>query len=228
MNDQVTIFNVQQVEATLPDYVRRLKGGGSSVYADILCLWARIDELTAGTRVNRLSLGETFRTLRDLYSDRNIGGNRRTSRHGTFEKECQRRGHKPRTVRDLISDYEAFLSGKPSVAAKRNARQQRTPTQSLMQAASHIVQLGNDLQALNNLSRAEITKCEVTVSILTKVISRFKESSCRTPQSTRADVSNWACGLSTADYTTWRRKRRLRNANYKARRVRRPPSTDEM
>ena len=190
MSDQLLMFIRKQVEASLPDYVGALKGPtlsyrgqefrGWGVYDDVVGLWARIDELTAGTKVNRLSLGETFRKLRDLYSDRNIGGNRRSSGHGTFEKECQQRRYKPRTVRDLIVDYEAFLSGKPSTAEKRKARQQRMSTQCFMQAVRRIADLAENLQSLDNLSPDEIARCEVSVKILTNVIARAKESSCQT------------------------------------------------
>jgi hypothetical protein len=117
----------EEAKAKLPDYVRALEGGRSpweGGYNQILTLWMSIERLTAGTKVNRLELGETFRQLRDIYSDRNLGGNRRTSGHGTFEKECLDRGYKPRTVRDLIADYEAFLSGESSAAEKRKERQQ--------------------------------------------------------------------------------------------------------
>lgn len=181
--DPIARLNLEQVEASLPDYVRALKSPGWGVYNDILCLWAAIDELTGGTKINRLALGERFRKLRDIYSERNIGGNRRTSGHGTFEKECQQRRYKPRTVRDLIADYEAFLSGKPSAAKKRQARQQRTPTQSLMQAVDRIVDLAESLQSLGNLSPDEVTKCETSVKVLIDTIARARESSCqrRTP-----------------------------------------------
>jgi hypothetical protein len=172
-------FNLEHVEASLPDYVRALKGRSSGIYEDIVGWWMTVDRLTAGTKINRLWLGEAFRALRDIYSDRNIGGNRRTSGHGTFERECQQRGYKPRTVRDLIADYEAFLSGKPSAAKKRKARQQRTPAQSLMQVVSRIADLGEDLQALEGLSPDEIAKCEASVKVLTNVITRAKESSCQ-------------------------------------------------
>ena len=40
-------LNLEQVEASLPDYVRALRCEGWEVYDDILCLWAGIDELTA-------------------------------------------------------------------------------------------------------------------------------------------------------------------------------------
>ena len=122
-------LNLERVEASLPDYVRALKSPYRwGTYDEILVLWADIDELTAGTKINRVTLGRTFRQLRDIYSNRNIGGNRRTSGHGTFEMECQQRRYEPRTVRDLIAEDEAFLSGKPSAAEKRKARQQHTPT----------------------------------------------------------------------------------------------------
>jgi hypothetical protein len=189
MSDQLAKLNLELAKASLPDYVRALKGPtfsfrgqeftGWGVYQDVLCLWARIDELTAGTKVNRLALGETLRQLRDIYSDRNIGGNRRTSGHGTFEKECQQRGYKPRTVRDLISDYEAFLLGQPSAAEKRKTREQRTPTQCLMQAVRRIAEIAQDPKALEQLSPEELAKCEVSVKVLTNVIARAKESSCQ-------------------------------------------------
>ena len=180
--NRVAWAGLKEVEAVLPDYVRALKTRGYGVYEDIVFLWEAIDRLTSGAKLNHLTLGMKFRQLRDIYSDRNLGGNRRTSGHGNFEKECQQRGYKPRTVRDLIADYEAFLSGKPSAAEKRKARQKRTPTQSLMQAVDRIVDLAESLQSLDNLSPDEVTKCEASVKVFIDTIARAKESSCqRTP-----------------------------------------------
>jgi len=86
-------------------------------------LWYRIRELSPGSDANRLALGQAFQALRALYSDRNSGGVRPTSGHGTFEAELRKRTkYSPRAVRDMISDYEANLRGEPSTAAKRKAR----------------------------------------------------------------------------------------------------------
>lgn len=124
---QIQILTTNEIEASLPDYVRVLQQTDPRLYRQVFDLWLGIEKLTAGTRSNRLERGRIFRELRSLYSDRNIGGNRRTSGHGTFEKECLQRGHKPRTVRDLIADYEACLSGKPSTTEKRKVRHSPKP-----------------------------------------------------------------------------------------------------
>ena len=102
--------------------LQALKRDGWGVYRQAACLWMAIDRHTAGTKRNRLELGKAFRELRHIYSERNIGGNRRTSGHGTFEKECLDRGYPPRTVRGLIADYESILKGTFTEAQKRTER----------------------------------------------------------------------------------------------------------
>ena len=62
-------------------------------------LWAEVEALTSGTGANRLALGQRFHELRSKYSDRNFGGHRLTSGHGSFEEEIRKRGYRPRTVR---------------------------------------------------------------------------------------------------------------------------------
>ncbi|PYV73376.1 MAG: hypothetical protein DMG96_23280 [Acidobacteria bacterium] len=87
-------------------------------------IWQRIEELKPGTDSNRLALGQCFHELRSLYSDRQADV-RRTLGHGVFEDEIRKRGYKPRTVREWISDYEANLTGEFSSAAKRRATRRR-------------------------------------------------------------------------------------------------------
>ncbi len=87
-------------------------------------LWMSIEQLVPG-RASRIAVGREFHELQRIYSEKNIGGNRRTSGHGTFEKECELRGYPPRTVRGWIADYKAGLAGAPTEAQKRSARQQR-------------------------------------------------------------------------------------------------------
>ena len=128
MIDKLGQLWLAETEARIPDHVRELQREGCNWedgYQAIVRLWMTIDRLTAGSKINRLELGKAFGNLRDIYSDRNFGGNRRTSGHGCFEQECLERGYKPRTVRDLIAHYEAFLSGKPSPSEKRKARAAR-------------------------------------------------------------------------------------------------------
>jgi hypothetical protein len=91
-------------------------------------LWSEIDAAHALLRVDRLQLGNLFLQLRNLYSDRNSGGNRLSSGHGTFEEEIRKRGYKPRRVREWITDYEVVEGLRPaaeSTAAKREARRGR-------------------------------------------------------------------------------------------------------
>jgi hypothetical protein len=87
-------------------------------------LWSEIRELTPGTIENRLGLGERFYALRKLYSDREADV-RRTLGHGIFEQEIVKRGYRPRTVREWVSDYEASLTTGYDSAAKRKARRAR-------------------------------------------------------------------------------------------------------
>jgi hypothetical protein len=85
-------------------------------------LWTRVEELSPGTR-NRLALGQAFQELRSLYSERNSGGHRLTSGHGSFETEIRKRSkYSARAVRDMIADFESNLRGEPSTSAKRKAR----------------------------------------------------------------------------------------------------------
>jgi hypothetical protein len=97
--------------------------GDSDIWAqNVNRLWVEVELLTSGTVANRVASGKRFRELRSLYSDRNFGGRRLTSGHGSFEEEIRRRGYKPRTVRQFIEDYESSLVGKPLSSAKRKAR----------------------------------------------------------------------------------------------------------
>ena len=125
MNDRLAQFQIEEAKTHLSAWVRELEKRNHGEYVMIVALWMDIGQMMGGSKSNRLELGKRFRELRDIYSDRNSGGNRRTSGHGTFEKECLQRGYRPRTVRDLIADYECFLSGKPSASEKRKARQEK-------------------------------------------------------------------------------------------------------
>jgi len=124
---EIAIAQVTEIRESLPDYIRAGLERETAwyPYRAIVCHWMAIDRLTSGTKANRLALGREFKELRDIYSEKNIGGNRRTSGHGTFEKECEQRGYRPRTVRDWIADYEAVLAGRPVESAKRKERTQR-------------------------------------------------------------------------------------------------------
>lgn len=148
----------EEVEDSLPDYIRELKpkNGEWGPYKEIVCCWMTVEELTSGTKANRFALGHEFKKLRDIYSERNIGGNRRTSGHGTFENECLQRGYKPRTVRDLIADYEASISGKPLAAEKRKARAVRKAQALEKPAAAYGSHLDRILTSLPKLTPHEL------------------------------------------------------------------------
>jgi hypothetical protein len=104
---------------------------------DELPLWQKIEFLKRpGSR--RLELGGTFLELRQLYSERERSADSPPkSGHGTFERECIDRGWRPRTVRELISDYEiefARSSGRPtgektSAEKRRESRHSRRSAQ---------------------------------------------------------------------------------------------------
>lgn len=85
-------------------------------------LWTEIEALNTRIALDRVALGRRFAELKTLYSERNSGGRRLTSGHGTFEFEIKARGYKPRTVREWIADYEASLTGGQSASAKRKTR----------------------------------------------------------------------------------------------------------
>jgi hypothetical protein len=88
-------------------------------------LWAAVERAHTNFAANRRELGKLFFELRNLYSDRNSGGGRLSSGHGTFQGECQKRGYQPRRVREWVNDHEVELGlRKPadSTAAKRAAR----------------------------------------------------------------------------------------------------------
>ena len=122
-SDKLAQFQAESAKTHLSDWVRELETQNLGLYVRVVALWVDIGQMTTGSKSNRLALGKAFGKLRDLYGDRNSGGNRRSSGHGCFEHECLQRGYKPRTVRDLIADYQAFQSGQPSSAEKRKARQ---------------------------------------------------------------------------------------------------------
>lgn len=98
-------------------------------------LWTAIEFVHRDLQQDRRELGKLFLQLKHLYSDRNSGGVRLTSGHGTFQQEIVKRGYKPRSVREWISDYEA-LSARyqgdttSTSSEKRKARRQREPRQS--------------------------------------------------------------------------------------------------
>ena len=156
MNQLLAQFQIKEAEAHLSDWVRALKEQNLGQYSTVIALWMEVCQLTAGSRSNRLELGKVFRELRDIYSERNSGGNRRTSGHGTFEKECLQRGYKPRTVRDLIADYEAFLSGNPSASEKRKVRAVRKAQTLEKPTAEHRSHLDRILTSLPKLTPDEL------------------------------------------------------------------------
>jgi hypothetical protein len=92
-------------------------------------LWDAIAVAHADLRCDRERLGKLFFDLRNLLSDRNSGGNRLTSGHGTFQAEIKKRGFKPRRVREWINDHEVRIGLRPpaeSEDSKRHARWQRS------------------------------------------------------------------------------------------------------
>jgi hypothetical protein len=73
-------------------------------------LWRTIKVLQRPGEL-RYQLGEALYDIRRLYSERerNSGGpSAEVRKHGTFERECMARRLQPRTVRDLINDYEVM------------------------------------------------------------------------------------------------------------------------
>lgn len=119
------IFDVAQ--ARFEESTEQTKDGGflCDRADETTSLWYRFEELTPRTPANRLALGQCFHELRNHYSDRNSGGVRLTIHHGSFEEEIRKRGYKPRTVREWISDYDAALAGKPLAAQRHKARRVR-------------------------------------------------------------------------------------------------------
>lgn len=88
--------------------------------------WYRVQELTPHSPANRFALGQAFHELRALYSDRNSGGRRLTSGHGSFEAELRKRTkYSVRTVRDMIADFEAHQRGGPSTAQRKSQRRRQ-------------------------------------------------------------------------------------------------------
>jgi hypothetical protein len=127
------LMRMESEEESEPSYLRELEKTDRWVHCDIAGHWREIENLTPG-RYNRIALGMHFDALRHIYSEKNIGGNRRTSGHGTFEKGCEERGYSPRTVRGWIADYKAYITGAPTEAQKRSARQQRKDSALLAEA----------------------------------------------------------------------------------------------
>ena len=103
----------------------------NQVWEEEATLWTEIAALTPGTVTNRLALGQRFRELRRIFSDRNSGGHRLTFGHGVFEEEIRRRGYRPRTVRGWIQDFESAVAGKPLSSEKRRARLMRSKASSI-------------------------------------------------------------------------------------------------
>jgi hypothetical protein len=88
--------------------------------------WAKVEAIKRDLEQDRIAMGRAFNRLRELYSDRNSGGRRLTSGHGDFEKQCIKRGHKPRTVRGYIKDFHASENGSLSESQKRAARRKKS------------------------------------------------------------------------------------------------------
>lgn len=95
-------------------------------------LWAHLQAIDGDAierAVRAAKRGELFYQLRCLYSERESGGGRRSSGHGTFERECIVRGYKPRRVREWVRDHEVRIGLRPpadSTAAKQKARRGRS------------------------------------------------------------------------------------------------------
>jgi hypothetical protein len=87
-------------------------------------LWKAIEIVHADLVADRLELGKLFLQVRNLFSDRNSGGHRLTSGHGSFEHEIRLRGYKPRSVRQWITDLEAHRTGTPTSSEKRKSSRQ--------------------------------------------------------------------------------------------------------
>src|ERR1700726_3056569 len=97
-------------------------------------LWEDFTSASRDLTVNRLAVGKLGRDLRLLYSERsNSADRRRSSGHGSFERELKDRGFKPNRIREMIVDYERSIGLRPpgeSTAAKRKAR--RPPTKAVL------------------------------------------------------------------------------------------------
>ncbi len=124
---------VVNVEGELASpFLHDLEATDKGLYCAIVRQWMNIAAQTPGTKPNRAALGHAFSVLQKLYSQKSIGGNRRLSGRGVFEKECEARGYPPRTVRGWIADYEAILNGTFTEAQKRAERTKgkttKTPT----------------------------------------------------------------------------------------------------
>jgi hypothetical protein len=85
-------------------------------------LWRTLDLTTADYNRDRFRLGILLAKLQAAYSERSEV--RQTVSpslgHGTFERECIRRGYKPRTVRALIADAKVILA---QAARKKTIRE---------------------------------------------------------------------------------------------------------
>jgi hypothetical protein len=78
----------------------------------------------------RFQLGEALLLIRKLYSERehrNGGPSAGVVGHGQFEAECIRRGFVPRTVRDVIRDYEIQMERVRTKPGRK--AQEKTPSE---------------------------------------------------------------------------------------------------
>lgn len=92
-------------------------------------LWKSLELVSHDLTHDRLTMGRIGMELRNLYSERHSGGGRRSSCHGSFERELEKRGFNPRRVREFIRDYRVSIGELPlheSTQAKRKARGKAT------------------------------------------------------------------------------------------------------
>ena len=109
---------------------------------ELATLWADIEALKRPS-VRRFELGRRFFELRQKYSERErkSGGPSAAAGHGEFEAQCIARGWAPRTVRDLIADFQierqrmadpyAEPWAKTSAEKRRERRRSRRKSQEL-------------------------------------------------------------------------------------------------
>ena len=88
-------------------------------------VWHLIGNLRSQLERDRLAMGRQFLRLRNLYSERSPADVRRTSGHGVFEQACIDRLYRPRTVRDMITDYQAHLARRNGGQAETSADKRR-------------------------------------------------------------------------------------------------------
>jgi len=88
-------------------------------------LWAEIEDVHEKFSFDKRRLGRLFFELRTLYSERNSGGKRLTSGHGTFQKEIEKRGFSPRRVREWVNDHEVATGLRPPAESEASKADRR-------------------------------------------------------------------------------------------------------